>query len=180
MLEVKNLNINAPVAKKERERFINDLNINNEYNYAILISLNGGFSEACEESKIFSTTNDKLYCFIGNLAKKDLPDIFLKNVLLALDIAMEKIGAQGSDKQELIKLLETAVKNVKKNVDSAANLKNQAKSLSDASLKFFNDINSEQEELFEKFLQLKSDKSFSEVSRNGEENDQPNPKKIKH
>ncbi|XP_047139350.1 interaptin [Hydra vulgaris] len=170
MLEVKNLKEHTSVSKEERDKFIKDLDDNHNYSYAMLVSLNGGFPESCEELKIFSTSKDKLYCYIGYFAKKDIPDLFLKTAWLALDVAMEKIGAQGSDKQEFIKLLETAVKNCQNNMNTAASLEKQAKKIFDTSHKFHNDIKKQYENIFKKFNQLKSNQCFSGVSTDGKDN----------
>ncbi|XP_065671126.1 uncharacterized protein LOC136089239 [Hydra vulgaris] len=165
MLEVKNRQESIP--KSEIDKFIKDLEINHEYSYAMLVSLEGGFTKDYSELKIYSTSSDKLYCFVGNVHKKEIPASFLKTVWLALDIATEKI-AEGSDKQEFIKLVEMTLQNCVENVKTALSLKNQANKINTISQKLYDDIEKQKKALNTKFNQVKTKQSAIEVSSAGE------------
>jgi hypothetical protein len=60
------------------------------------------------------------------VATKEDPKFVLKMTWLSLDIATEKVGAQGSEKTDFINLLEETVKHWQENIKIVTSLEKQA------------------------------------------------------
>ena len=108
-----------------------------------------------------------MYCFVGYVATQETPKLWLQLPWLALDIATEKVGAQGSEKEGFINLLEQTVKNLQENLKTALKLTNQANTAFKTSSELHITLQKQLQSLVDNFTQLKSNPNSTGDSNGG-------------
>ena len=128
MIEVKNSKTN--IYGEQREKFLRDLDSNDQYQCALLVSCHSGFDLATEEFKIYrSPKGNKPYCFLANLADRKNPEVILKIVLYMLQAFAEYSNAKSLDEKQFSCLVMSDIKAWQETLNRATKRVSDAKAL---------------------------------------------------
>jgi len=86
------------VQKRELDKFLKDLDDNEEYHCGLIVSLETGFTQQYNDYEFHRTPKGKLFRLIGRLNKNEDPGSKLTNTLAALQIAADVIRESDPDK----------------------------------------------------------------------------------
>jgi len=153
MIEVKNSKSN--IYGEPKEKFLRDLDSNDQYHCGVLVSCHSGFDLSTEEFKVYrSPKENKPYCFLANLADRKNPEVILKIVLYSLQAYAESSGAKSINEKQFsclvmsdIKAWQDTLNRTSKRVSEARALTANLEAEKQTILSNFNDLKRKWEDL---------------------------------